>query len=342
VSCREILLIAPKLTTRHRNSSTAFSPSTNASETMDNFSPSSIGSMAPGGRANGIISTLASKRPPALNFKGDTKSSAAGAGKGGTKRSALRSPALGNFMDLDNSADESSMSGGELRSPNLQTQFNRRRDGIYGAAANGIGGPSKSPTHSPIAESAPKSSVSSFTAPVDAGADLLRSGSKSKQPAKFPPLQPLTFTRQPLPPKNAPQPKSLLSSLISSQTESSDNPYSSLYASVAARRGVDSYTLTVFFPFAKAPHSVEPIELSVHRDSSVEECIGFGLWKYWESGWEPKLDATADSLGGKGKRKADDMGEEERKVRFSAIGWSMRIAEEDGEVDEDFPREYTF
>lgn len=64
--------------------------------------------------------------------------------------------------------------------------------------------------------------------------------------------------------------------------------------------------------------------LSVRRDATVEEVIGFALWTYWEEGWLPKLN---ESLS-------------ENDPKLSGIGWIMRIAEDDGEVDEDFPREF--
>jgi target of rapamycin complex 2 subunit MAPKAP1 len=73
------------------------------------------------------------------------------------------------------------------------------------------------------------------------------------------------------------------------------------------------------------------MELSVRKDSTVEEVIGFALWSYWDEGWLPKLD--------------DGVKEEEEDVKLSAVGWIMRIAEDDGEVDDEFPRElssYTF
>jgi hypothetical protein len=46
------------------------------------------------------------------------------------------------------------------------------------------------------------------------------------------------------------------------------------------------------------------------------------LWKYWEEGREPLLST------------------EESDVRWSTIGWGLRMVEDDGEVDEDFPRKW--
>jgi target of rapamycin complex 2 subunit MAPKAP1 len=75
------------------------------------------------------------------------------------------------------------------------------------------------------------------------------------------------------------------------------------------------------------------MELNVRKDASVEEVIGFALWSYWEEGWLPKLD--------EGLKKPEE-GEEDEKwdTRISAVGWIMRIAEDDGEVDDEFPRSY--
>jgi hypothetical protein len=53
----------------------------------------------------------------------------------------------------------------------------------------------------------------------------------------------------------------------------------------------------------------------------VEEATGYGLYKFWDEGKEPKLS-------------------EEREERWSTISWGLRIVEDNGEVDEDFPGEW--
>jgi hypothetical protein len=132
----------------------------------------------------------------------------------------------------------------------------------------------------------------------------------------------LTFTRVK---PTTPAKQSLLTSVLAAQSSSPDNPFSELYASVAAR-GQDTYTLCVYFPNSKTPN--KPMELTTQRDASVEEIIGFSLWNYWEERWKPDLDAGCN----------DD---EEKKLRLSAVSWNLRIAEDDGEVDEDFPCQYS-
>jgi hypothetical protein len=84
-------------------------------------------------------------------------------------------------------------------------------------------------------------------------------------------------------------------------------------------------TATVFFPDAREP-AAKPMALSVRRDATVEEVLGFALWSYWEAGWLPRLDEDPNAP----------------EERLSAVGWVMKIAEDDGEVDEDFPRKSTF
>ena len=66
--------------------------------------------------------------------------------------------------------------------------------------------------------------------------------------------------------------------------------------------------------------------LNVKKDATVEEVIGFALWTYWEENWVPKLHEGLE----------DDPKREET---LSTVRWVVRIAEIDGEVDVDFPRE---
>ncbi|KDQ60313.1 hypothetical protein JAAARDRAFT_56224 [Jaapia argillacea MUCL 33604] len=119
--------------------------------------------------------------------------------------------------------------------------------------------------------------------------------------------------------------QSALTAMLASSTSNSSNPFSELYAKTSGRAEKDSISVQVFFPHAKKPAG-KAMELKVRKDSSVEEVIGFALWSFWEEGWGPKLD---EGLGGEDDPK--------RATKLSAVGWILRIAEEDGEVDEDFP-----
>lgn len=115
--------------------------------------------------------------------------------------------------------------------------------------------------------------------------------------------------------------KSALSSMMAASNTT--NPFSDLYSAISGR-GVPpaaSMTATVFFPDAREPAG-KAMALSVRRDATVEEVLGFALWSYWEAGWLPRLDEDPNAP----------------EERLSAVGWVMKIAEDDGEVDEDFPR----
>ncbi|KAH0833267.1 stress-activated map kinase interacting protein 1-domain-containing protein [Lanmaoa asiatica] len=115
---------------------------------------------------------------------------------------------------------------------------------------------------------------------------------------------------------------SALSSILAS-TGGSANPFSELYGAISGRGESASMDVKVFFPHAHEPKG-KAMTLDVRRDATVEEVIGFSLWSYWEEGWLPKLNE----------------GVSENDPLLSGIGWIMRIAEDDGEVDEDFPRKF--
>ncbi|KAF5343835.1 hypothetical protein D9756_011338 [Leucocoprinus leucothites] len=104
----------------------------------------------------------------------------------------------------------------------------------------------------------------------------------------------------------------------------SSNPFTETYASVSGRSAPASTTVSVYFPHAKRPAG-KPMDLTISRDATVEEVI-FALWTFWEEGWLPKLD---EGLSGPSDPKWED--------RISACGWILRLAEDDGEVDDDFP-----
>jgi target of rapamycin complex 2 subunit MAPKAP1 len=130
----------------------------------------------------------------------------------------------------------------------------------------------------------------------------------------------MSFSRQNVPPIR-PQ-RSALTAVLASSGHST-NPFAELYAAISGRAETASMNVRVFFPHAHQPPG-RAMDLNVRKDATVEEVIGFALWNYWEEGWLPKLD--------EGKS-----GDDETR---SATGWIMRVAESDGEVDEDFPRKF--
>jgi hypothetical protein len=128
----------------------------------------------------------------------------------------------------------------------------------------------------------------------------------------------MTFTRKPVVPARAHA--SALTAILASSGGPA-NPFSELYGAISGRGETASIDVKVFFPHAEVPHG-EHVTLNVRKDATIEEVIGFALWTYWDERWLPELNTGV---------KDDD-------PKLSAIGWIMRIAEDDGEVDEDFPR----
>ncbi|KAI8451027.1 stress-activated map kinase interacting protein 1-domain-containing protein [Phakopsora pachyrhizi] len=118
------------------------------------------------------------------------------------------------------------------------------------------------------------------------------------------------------------KPKSILTELLTakSPTSSVDNPFRCFYALLASKER-NALKITIYYPFSKEPR--KPIKTSMRPDICVEEVVGFGLWSYMEQEREPKL---ADI---KGKSKNIDLTETQ--------SWCLRLVEDDGEVDEDFP-----
>lgn len=127
----------------------------------------------------------------------------------------------------------------------------------------------------------------------------------------------MTFTRKPVVPARAHA--SALTAILAS-SGGPVNPFSELYGAISGRGETASIDVKVFFPHAEVPHG-EHVTLNVRKDATIEEVIGFALWTYWDERWLPELNTGV---------KDDD-------PKLSAIGWIMRIAEDDGEVDEDFP-----
>lgn len=123
-----------------------------------------------------------------------------------------------------------------------------------------------------------------------------------------------------------PQQSALSVMLADAAGSSSSNPFAELYSAISGRSESESMDVNVYFPHAREPAG-RPLRLQVRKDATVEEVLGFALWSYWEEGRLPKLDEGLD-------------GDEDPRweTRCSAVGWILRIAEDDGEVDEDFPR----
>lgn len=106
------------------------------------------------------------------------------------------------------------------------------------------------------------------------------------------------------------------------------NPLASAYASVPLPENSSqpSSHLSIYFPFSDKP--TEHIEIVVRRDVKIEEVIGWSLAKYIEQKRTPALQA---------RRVEGENAEFEDEVWLSTAGWALKMVEDDGEVDEDFP-----
>ncbi|BGP19604.1 hypothetical protein JCM10213_000199 [Rhodosporidiobolus nylandii] len=125
------------------------------------------------------------------------------------------------------------------------------------------------------------------------------------------------------------QPKSALSALLAAPSVSggasggSSNPFNRLYGALISRAS-DALQLTLYFPSSSKPS--KPLKVGVKRDVTVEEVLGVGLWCYVDEEREP------------GVEQLDEPGWEERaREGEETTRWELRICEDEGEVDEDFP-----
>ncbi|KAI6045350.1 stress-activated map kinase interacting protein 1-domain-containing protein [Pisolithus marmoratus] len=144
-----------------------------------------------------------------------------------------------------------------------------------------------------------------------------RRGASISQPIVDGDTSEMIFTRHPV---RVPRPQVSALTMMLASSGGSTNPFSELYAAVSGRGETAAMDVKIFFPHARQPKG-EAMVLNVRKDATVEEVIGFALWNYWEENWMPKLNERVS----------------ETHPTLSAVGWVMRIAEDDGEVDEDFP-----
>lgn len=187
-------------------------------------------------------------------------------------------------------------------------------------------------THSPTIKIA-----AADTSPTAGNHSDAAHGSEGAAPAQRPshrhrPLMPKastpSFRKKPVPTIVQRSTKSALTAMLASESATSDNPFTTLYAAIAGRAENASVILTVYFPHSTT-HKRKPMELKARKDATVEEVIGYSLWAYWEAKCEPALDV------GLGEN------DPQRELRLSAAAWCLRIVEDDGEVDEDYPSEWS-
>ncbi|KAM7186515.1 Stress-activated map kinase interacting protein 1 (SIN1) domain containing protein [Rhypophila sp. PSN 637] len=134
----------------------------------------------------------------------------------------------------------------------------------------------------------------------------------------LPPPRPLSTIR----PISMVQPKSLLSAALKAKKTKPTLPFDS-FASLSGQGDPNPIMLRIYAPFSANPE--KPFEVlirrTVHegqegdRSVTVADLIGLSLWRYNEEKLEPPLPAD----------------------KLNVNWWTLRMVEEDGEVDDDFP-----
>ncbi|KAJ3054992.1 hypothetical protein HK097_000138 [Rhizophlyctis rosea] len=108
------------------------------------------------------------------------------------------------------------------------------------------------------------------------------------------------------------KPISALSALIADK-KGNDNPFAAEYSFFSGKGESDPMRLKIYVALEDEP--TEPLLISVKRDATVEEVIGYALYEYLNEEREPPV--------------PDDLKD--------VVMWNMRIVEDDGTVDDDFP-----
>ena len=150
------------------------------------------------------------------------------------------------------------------------------------------------------------------------GFDINEEKRKSPGPKPIPKREPSNGHFSPIPLSTAQSiqaPVSALTALIKAKEQNSqeENHLAELYASFSGKGDLKPLHLKIYRPTSDEPmHSVDVI---VRQDATVAETIGFSLYRYWEEGRKPPL----------------------KKEECDANVWTLRIMEDEGVVDDDFP-----
>lgn len=107
-------------------------------------------------------------------------------------------------------------------------------------------------------------------------------------------------------------PISFLTAMMERKTEL-NNPLAAQYAGYGTKMESDGMKIKIYLPFSDNPE--KPLYISVKADASVDNVIGYCLFEYINEKFTPILNSKI----------------------LNVSFWSIRIVEDDGEVDEDFP-----
>jgi len=150
------------------------------------------------------------------------------------------------------------------------------------------------------------------------GFDIEEERGKSPRPRPTPKREPSDGHFSPIPlstTQSIQPPISALTALIKAKEQNSqeENHLAELYASFSGKGDLKPLHLKIFRPTSEEP--MRPVDVIVRQDATVAETIGFSLYRYWEEGRKPSL----------------------RREECDANVWTLRIMEDVGVVDDDFP-----
>ncbi|KAJ3369051.1 hypothetical protein HDU91_000090 [Kappamyces sp. JEL0680] len=115
-----------------------------------------------------------------------------------------------------------------------------------------------------------------------------------------------------VPSPTAPTKKSTLSALIEKKAELS-NTMAAQYAKFNAKMDPNPYRMKMMLPFSDVPS--KSMTICVSGEATVDEVIGYTLYEYINEKLKPNIPSSL----------------------LNVAYWSIRIVEDDGEIDEDFP-----
>ncbi|KAJ1529001.1 hypothetical protein HK096_009775 [Nowakowskiella sp. JEL0078] len=105
---------------------------------------------------------------------------------------------------------------------------------------------------------------------------------------------------------------SALTSLISGSV-SSDNPFAKEFAFFSGKGVLDAIRLKIYLPFSDSPDN--PLLIVIRSDATIDDVIGYTLFEYLNEKRLPKVPSNLSDIS----------------------LWTMRIVEDDGSIDQDFP-----
>lgn len=136
-----------------------------------------------------------------------------------------------------------------------------------------------------------------------------QSGGPHSESLPAPPTSPLLSAPRPQRKRNV----SLLTAAINKRKSVLSNPLAAEFGIVSGKGDPNALELRMFFPHSEEPDL--PMSILVKGDAIVEDIIGFAMYMYVDEKRKPLLDLES----------------------YGVVCWNLRIVEDDGEIDDDFP-----